>query len=930
MAVTPVSKTYGASVRGLNTDGNELSVLEQSNLSESNYELLEDGTRRRRRPIIEENAFRPSYMGVSEGTAVSSFLWKTPGNRDNISFVVEQNDDIIRFYQVNHDAPAHVRANELSEQLHLTMFGPPPAVLRANPVLLSQCTYDEGQGNLYVFNEHTGTIKVEYLEEEVLGDRLRFTAIGTWIRDYRGAEEEQNIDFRPLVTEPLDAYSDTIPLLPESLGITAELRDDRAYNLSNTGWDAKSIAEYAVQSGKDYTVRDPNSVYQADDATVVQSDPNPPNNPSDKGSPQQGGYYYKVNNPAKYPALTDRYLDGRLISAQGDDVFSFPQLVEAKENKSRPPMGARIMSSERGAAGTLTGLPNNMLNSHTVDLIPAGPGAGAAIITLTFDNRVFHTEPRPDDVYGVFIHHMSFIQNVDGVARQGGFSGFLRADAVPGSNGKQLQFRWNLGLGDPFTSGFALTSLLVHPSPEFFAHALPDNTHSYDYRGAERPAAGAFFSGRLWQTADQHNRIYYSQIVEMGQYGRGNRGVQNESLCFQAADPTDGDDNALVASDGGYISLPDSGTHYGLEVLGNSLLILTDNGIWAVVPGERGYFVADDFRVIKLSNSEVLGRQAVVNTGSEVHVCTDEGILKFAGTERGGIGTDNMTFRTIQTEYDKLIDERRLPVGAYDPDSRVIRWSFPITTEQVSSNVTDSCVMLSYSMVHQAWTRYDLGANGSVVSMIVLPYTADTTTYNRFRYLILTPNVDVPAISSQFLSEWGIEVDITAEGADRGVNAFDPDERFADYVAPLGTLEPRDPVPAYMQTHHYLYGEGQRWASIKYATSYLRNVSTKWIEEVDGSFSVDVPGSTLLTGRWDWSDTLEYGKYSKPHETYKFRRRYMPTGLETEYDVGEPLIVTKTKVRGRGREFRLYWESNGHADSHIVGWSIDGLVNNGV
>ena len=98
MAQIPVRKVYSASSRGLVTDGNALARMEQSNLSESNYELLRDGTRRRRRPVLQERGDLSTWLGASNDLPVSSYIWKTPAHKTQLSFVVEELEGDITFY----------------------------------------------------------------------------------------------------------------------------------------------------------------------------------------------------------------------------------------------------------------------------------------------------------------------------------------------------------------------------------------------------------------------------------------------------------------------------------------------------------------------------------------------------------------------------------------------------------------------------------------------------------------------------------------------------------------------------------------------------------------------------------------------------------------------------------------------------------------
>jgi len=889
------SQTNSASIRGLYTDGNDLAHLDQSNLSESNYELCRDGTRRRRRAVIEETT-RPNHEGVENGSASTGYIWRTPNRLNEVSFLVEQRNGRIFFYDIQHNDPAYMRDRQVF-QIDLGLFGEAHADEIQD--LQFPCTYTEGNGALYIFHRTSGTIKVE-----LQSSGIRVTPIGTWIRDYEGAAEVLDTDARFRLSVdgvPIDltTYAPNQPFLDgPQLPLIGAIDEARYYNWSNTGWDAKGLAAFIDQSSEVYEVRDP----LVKDGVFTQ--------------------------PARFlgaaiPALTDRYLSGRQIDEDGEETFSFKQLFEAKDNKSMPPMGSRVKHSALHPAGTLVGLPNNRTANITADQQDQ-----EIRLEVEYTDNQLNSIGRPGETMAVFVHYLTYtVQDADGVTWTGGFSGVLDGERsfslddnnVISINANRLIGRYrNQYLSQNGFTNFQVTAAYIHPSPEYFPHQLPNNDARYDFRQERRPSSGAYYAGRLWQTGDEHNRIYYSQQLEAGSNSGDNRGVVRESQCYAAADPTDGFDNALVATDGGYINISDSGTHLGLVPWQDSLLVMTDNGIWSISPGQGGFFVADDFRVQKISNGEVLGIRSFAVVDNEVHVATDEGILAIT-TE----GIRSLTDERIRIRYDEIVAEGREVLVNYDPETYVVRWAFPDAIAQTTIDSRLGVTMLSYHRLHEAWFQYDFPEDYSIVDMVVLPYTARVETYNKFRYLVVAKNFDVLQLGQPLSSEWGVEANLGPSGFDEWVEAHS--QRFTDFLDSTGDpVNVREPMPAFMQTNHWTLGNAGKFTQIKYLIAHNKNVTTHTIEEDDGSLSPNIPGSTLVTAQWDWFDADHQNKFSKPHQTYRFRRSYFRD--DAMYDRGEPNLVAKVKIRGRGREFRLLWEAEGQNDSHLNGWVLDGSV----
>ena len=908
MTTVAVNQSYSASSKGLISDGNARTELEDSNVDESNYELLRDGTRRRRRPIIQETSDTVNYLPTGSQKAVSSFMWKTPAHRDNYSIVVEELNNFVKFYKVDHNSPSYVRNTEIADVLYLRLFGNRSRTQLHDITdrMDRPCKYAEGNGSLYIFNPISGTIKAELYDDNGT-DRLRFTPIGTWIRDYEGATEQRDINARTVATSAINQWGAGQPFHSLSdPSISSELHPVRAYNLSNSGWTDNDLSKFANQSTVGYT----------------------------QPAPDNGILTYDITYPGlafgEYPALSERIATILQTQESGSTQLSYVQANSLRRDESKPGMGARIGHSDAHAAGTLVGEPHQVATKSSTIV------AGVRVYDLTFDTPQYHTDSRSPLQMAVFMHFLSFTVDISGKEYQGGFTGVLDGGVVVGANGLQIacshQSIFTNGVG---AVNFQLVQAYAHPSPHGTPHSTLSFTGSTDNRFKDRPSTGAFYAGRLWQSQDEHNRLYFSQIVDSNSHTVTNRGVQQESLCYQRANPTSIQDNALVDTDGGYISLEDSGTHLWMEAIDNDLVLGTDNGIYVISAGSRGYFVPDDYSVRKISSNCVLGPDSVVNTGQSLHVVTSEGIIIVA-YEKVGFGEKilevaSLTDNKIDTTFKSLDIDKRRVVGVYDSDDRKVVWAFPPQIETVHGIALASCPVLNYSLIHKAWFKYDLPKDGTIGSMVFIPSCARTTTYNNIRYLLMSLGGGIGSGNLLEVAEWAVEEALGPLGYGAWTTNHNVGERFVDYTD-NGTFSiPRPATPAYMLTNSISYGGQQRWSQINYLTALNHNVSTGAITVAgEGTVTENIPGSTLLQARWDWTDDEVFGKYSPPQETYRFRRSYFPVADISLYNRGEPILVSKIKVRGRGREFKLYWAAQDMNDSHIEGWAIAGLVLSGV
>lgn len=74
--------------------------------------------------------------------------------------------------------------------------------------------------------------------------------------------------------------------------------------------------------------------------------------------------------------------------------------------------------------------------------------------------------------------------------------------------------------------------------------------------------------------------------------------------------------------------------------------------------------------------------------------------------------------------------------------------------------------------------------------------------------------------------------------------------------------------------------------------------------------------SLLLQTRWDWASAAASNKFGPSTQLY--RNNYNTTVIAD----GFPIIVTKNKVRGKGRALQLRFTSETGKDAELVGWGI--------
>lgn len=216
-----------------------------------------------------------------------------------------------------------------------------------------------------------------------------------------------------------------------------------------------------------------------------------------------------------------------------------------------------------------------------------------------------------------------------------------------------------------------------------------------------RPTAVRFYSGRVFYGFE--NLLFFSKVLTDN--------LDEAALCYQSADPTAEHDSDLVATDGGTLRIPESGTITTFAIQGGSLLVFSENGVWAVggvTPGDG--FSATAHSVQKISAVGMSSFRSLVSVEGTPVWWAPEGIFTIVGTNQpGGYETKNLLQNKIQLFYDDIpAVSRDYASGVYDRRKKVITWIFNSTSNVLHNNRFICNRMLNYDTLLEAWYPYTL------------------------------------------------------------------------------------------------------------------------------------------------------------------------------------------------------------------------------
>jgi len=442
-----------------------------------------------------------------------------------------------------------------------------------------------------------------------------------------------------------------------------------------------------------------------------------------------------------------------------------------------------------------------------------------------------------------------------------------------------------------------------------------------------RPQATAFFAGRAFfsgiestsVTSGVHKKVSYNGFIFFSKIVQD---LSDFGKCYQEADPTSEEISDLLETDGGTIHIPEAGRILKLVQRQNSLVVIADNGVWTVSGGELG-FRATEFQVLKVTNIGAINSDSVVNAEGNVLYWSEGGIYALTADQVSlQLAAQNMTEGTIQDLYNGISNTAKLYCcSTFNASARQIRWLYNDTdTYNGIENRNRYNRELIYDAFLQAFYLNTIPSENPYISGYVettlYKSEVDTQTIvvGTDTVMVGTDAVQVTRqitigdeVKTKYLT---IIIDTTIKGT---ISEF-KSTTFKDWYSfdNIG-----QEYTSYLITGYEVVGDLSHTKQAPYIIFYFKRTETG----LDGNGDLIRPSSALVQSRWDWTDSINSGKWSTQFQAYRLHRLLLGVGPLSTFDYGYSVIVTKNLIRGSGRALSLYISSESGKDMHILGWS---------
>ena len=443
-------------------------------------------------------------------------------------------------------------------------------------------------------------------------------------------------------------------------------------------------------------------------------------------------------------------------------------------------------------------------------------------------------------------------------------------------------------------------------------NSIPTEVETSRFRTVAAYAGRIFYAGI--DSAKNGGKVYFSRLTE---------NIRDIGNCYQVNDPTSEILSDLLDTDGGVVNIPDAHNIRKLYVLGASLIVFAENGVWSVA-GVDNVFRATEFAITQISDVGIVNENTFTVGGGVPIWWAKTGIYAIQAKEGLNVpSANNLSLSTIQTLWNEIPNEKKAQAFVeYDQINQRIYWFYPDKDESIDYKYNNVLVLDLALQAFHPWKVSDGAAGHYIVGTSYFSGLGSTSTetqvVNGVDTVVNGSDNVVATLYRDFLQgETEIKL-LVRNGTDSKMTVA----KFSgDTYLDWGDAD----YSSFAEAGYDFMGGMTTFKNAPYVTTYMRVTEEGYV--VDGAgYAFINPSSCKMSVSWNLSKVG-----STPREIYKLKDVPVvdPSDLSS-INYPTNTVVTKSKVRGRGRSMNLRFESTTGKDFHLVGYEVIGARNSGI
>lgn len=463
------------------------------------------------------------------------------------------------------------------------------------------------------------------------------------------------------------------------------------------------------------------------------------------------------------------------------------------------------------------------------------------------------------------------------------------------------------------------------PSLTYTVSALNSDTTSGGASLVVEYAGRVFYSGFRGEVTNPEtnspnltNYVLFSQVVKN----------KNDLVkCYQSGDPTSKEGSDLVDTDGGFLRVAGAKKILAMRVLANNLFVIADNGIWRVSGGGDYGFTATNYKVDKVSSFGGISESTVVEVNDQLYFWGEEGIYLIKRNEFGDWTCNSITLTTIQSLYDDIpYADKGTAVGIYDKGGKKVRWLYGISNDvESTTDVYELIIDLTLGAFSKNRVYSLAEASPRVVGYVLVPSTSSSSEVLDVVVGANDVNVSTSDVTAKYVTGLTHLTSIKFITLHSTVGSYVGytfshyrNSEFLDWKTANGVGVD---AKAYILTGASTAGDSSIFKQAPYLVMHFLRTE----EGVYNNGSELVPSgesSCKVRSQWNWANTINSGNWGTMFQAYRYRKPLFISTPGDAYDNGFETVVSKNKLRGRGRAIALYMETEPNKNCIILGWNL--------
>lgn len=450
-----------------------------------------------------------------------------------------------------------------------------------------------------------------------------------------------------------------------------------------------------------------------------------------------------------------------------------------------------------------------------------------------------------------------------------------------------------------------------------------------------RPSVCSFFAGRVWYAGVNNStdtgKVYFSQVMTTS---------DKAGYCYQSNDPTSEVISDLQDDDGGVIIIPEASNILKLIPLGRGIAVLATNGVW-FISGIDLAFTASSYSVEKITNVGCLSEAAVVSVENALIYWSNAGIYAIQPGNTGAeYSANNISDGTLKSFYNSIpILNKRYVSGAYNSREKLVYWLYSTDAKaNDEDNIFSKNAMLVLDLKLNVfyWHSFNTDYNGIPIEIVTTTESIAATEVsdnvlangnivyaNANKVQTQINNVKSQKQIFKVLCTFNlgsVEGPLVHSFADFE-NTRNANTKFKDFYSnssdPQGHFDDAVEATAYVITGYNLAEVGPaRSKTGQYLSVFMNKTETAF----DNNTQAVNESSCWMQTRWDFTNLSTANKWSDEVQVYRQPRIFLASP-NTTFDDGYALVVSKNKLRGRGKAIQMKFRSEEGKDMQLVGWS---------